>query len=160
MLTLGQKLKMPKTCKNHSTKTFELFCAKKRSKKQQTLEKSEDFENQPFCKGFSPWKGYSVCKRLTFGQKLEMSKTCQKITYWTIRMALCKKPLKKHQILKNWDVFENRPSCKGYSLCSKGYSLCKLLTLGQKRKMPKTCQKPFYRNIRIVLWKKRSKNSK
>ena len=49
--------------------------------------------------------------------------------------------------------FENRPSCKGYSPC-KGYSLCKMVSLGQKLKMRKTCEKPFYKNIRVVLCKK------
>ena len=29
-----------------------------------------------------------------------------------------------------------------------------MISLGQKIKMPKTCQKPFYENIRVVLCKK------
>ena len=28
--------------------------------------------------------------------------------------------------------------------------LCNTLRLGQKLKMPKTCEKPFYKNIRVV----------
>ena len=35
MVSLGQKLKMPKIWENHSTKLLELFCAKNRSKKHQ-----------------------------------------------------------------------------------------------------------------------------
>ena len=40
-----------------------------------------------------------------------------------------------------------------YSPC-KGYSLCKMVSLGQKLGMPKTCEKPFYKNIGVVLCKK------
>ena len=35
------------------------------------------------------------------------------------------------------------------------YSLCKMVSLGQKLKMPKTCEKPFYKNSTLVLCKKR-----
>ena len=41
----------------------------------------------------------------------------------------------------------NWPSCKGYCLC-------KMVTLGQKLKMPKSCKKPSYKIIRVVLCKK------
>ena len=43
--------------------------------------------------------------------------------------------------------FENRPSCKGYSLG-------KMLSLGQKFKMPKTYEKLFYKNVTVGLCKK------
>ena len=33
------------------------------------------------------------------------------------------------------------------------YSLCKMVSLGQTLKMPKTCEKPFYKNIKVVLCK-------
>ena len=29
-----------------------------------------------------------------------------------------------------------------------------MVGFGQKLKIPKTCEKPFYKNIRVVLWKK------
>ena len=35
------------------------------------------------------------------------------------------------------------------------YSLCKMVSLGQKLKMPKTCDKRLYKHFRLVLWKKR-----
>ena len=79
-----------------------------------------------------------------------MPKTCQKSFYKKIRVVLCSK---KHQTVEKWDNFEKRASCKGYSRC-KGYSLCKIVSLGQKLEMPKPCEKPFYKNIRVVLWKK------
>ena len=34
-------------------------------------------------------------------------------------------------------------------------SLCKMLSFGQKLKMPKTCDKRLYKHIRLVLCKKR-----
>ena len=42
-----------------------------------------------------------------------------------------------------------------------GYSLCKIVSLGQKLKMPKTCEKRFYKNIRIFFVEKTAqKNTK
>ena len=43
---------------------------------------------------------------------------------------------------------EKMPKCKGYSLC-------KMVSLGQKIKLPKTCEKHFYKHITDVLCKKR-----
>ena len=37
----------------------------------------------------------------------------------------------------------------------KGSSLCKMDSLGQKLKMPKTCDKRLYKHVRLVLLKKR-----
>ena len=52
----------------------------------------------------------------------------------TLELFCAKNHSKKHQIFDKWDHFENRPSCKGYSLC-------KMVSLGQKFKMLKTCKK-------------------
>ena len=54
---------------------------------------------------------------------------------------------RNNQILDKWDHFENRPSCKGYRLC-------KMVSLGQKFKWPETCEKRFYKHVRVVLCKK------
>ena len=62
-------------------------------------------------------------------------------------MLSAKNRSKKHQIFEQWDRFENRRSCKGYSTC-------KILTLGQKLKFQKICQNPFYQSFRVVLFKK------
>ena len=71
--------------------------------------------------------------------------------------AVQKNCSKKHQIFEKWDNFENGPFCKDYSPC-KGYSLCKMVSLGQKLKIPKTCEKTFFKIIRVIrcknpLWK-------
>ena len=83
-----------------------------------------------------------------------MPKTYEKLFYKNIRVVLCKNRSKKHQIFQKWDNLENWKSCKGYSLC-------KMVNLWQKLKKPNTCEKPFYRNIRVVLSKKTAgKNTK
>ena len=61
-------------------------------------------------------------------------------------MFCAKNRLRKHQIFDKWDDFENRPSCKGYSLG-------KMVSLGQKLKFRKTCEKRFFNHIRVVLCK-------
>ena len=48
------------------------------------------------------------------------------------------------------DNFENRPSCKGYSLC-------KMVSLGQKLKMPKTWEKKSCKIISLICAKNQSK---
>ena len=60
--------------------------------------------------------------------------------------------LKKHQIFEKWDNFKNRPPCKNYSLC-------KIVSLGQKLQMKKAFQKLFYKNIKVVLCKKTLENT-
>ena len=133
---------------------MELFSAKDDARKRQIFEKKDHFENRPFRKGYSPCKGYSLCKMVSLGQKLKMRKTCKKTFYKNTRVVLYKNGSKKHQIFQKWENFENRPFCKGYSPW-RGYSLCKMVSLGQKLKMPKTCEKPFYKNTRVVLCKRR-----
>ena len=65
----------------------------------------------------------------------------------TLELFCAKNRCKKHQIFEKWDHFENRPSCKGYRLC-------KMVSLRQKVKRPKTCEKRFYKHVRVVLCKK------
>ena len=94
MVSFGQNFKMQKHAKNHSTRTLDLFCAKNSLKKHQIFEKGENFENRPSCKGYSPCKG--LCKMVSFGQKLKMPKTCQKLFYKNIIVFLCKKTARKN----------------------------------------------------------------
>ena len=96
MVSLDQKLKMPKTCQNDSTRTLELFCAKNRSKKHKIFEKWDHFENRPSCKGYSPSKGYSLCKMVSLDQKLKMPETCEKRFHKNIRVVLCKETAAKN----------------------------------------------------------------
>ena len=65
----------------------------------------------------------------------------------TLELFCARNLWKKHHIFEKWDHFENGPSCKGYRLC-------KMVSFGQKFKWPKTCEKRFYKHVRVVLCKK------
>ena len=101
-------------------------------KKQFIFEKWEHFENDrkwPQCKGYSPWKILSL-GTLKNTLKLFYAKNCSK----------------KKLLFEKWEYFENEqkwPQCKGY------YSPCKILNLGQKIKVPKTCEKRFYKHLKL-----------
>ena len=91
------------------------------------------------------WKT-AIMQRLSplqnsLGQSLKFEKRCEKRIFNHITGFLCKKRLRKHQIFEKWDDFEKRPSCKGYSLW-------KIVSLGQKLKlkknMPKTILQSYY----------------
>ena len=72
----------------------------------------------------------------------------------TLGLFCAKNRCKKHQVFEKWDHLENRPFCKDYRLC-------KMVSLGQKFKRPKTCEKGFYKHVRVVLCKKTAwKNTK
>ena len=95
-------------------------------------------------------KGYSLCKMVSLGQIIKLPKTCEKRFYKHIRDVLGKKRLQKTPYIwkmgRIWKL-EKWPQCKGYSLC-------KMVSLGQKIKLPKTCEKLFYKHITNVLCKK------
>ena len=130
-----------KRAKKDSTSTLELFCAKNRLKKHQIFEKWDHFEVRPSC------KGYRLCKLVSLGQNSNGQKRAKKRFYKHVRGFCAKNRCKKHQIFEKWDHFENQPSCKGYRLC-------KMVSLAQKFKWPKTCEKRFYKHVRVVLCKK------
>ena len=98
-------------------------------------------------------KAIPIAKWSVWVKHLKCQKHAKTDSIRTLELFCAKSPLKKHQIFEKWDQFENRPCCKGYGPC-KDYSLCKMVSLGQKFKMPKTCEKRFYKNIRVVMRKK------
>ena len=84
---------------------------------------------------------------VSLGQKLKLRKPCEKPFYKQIRVFLYTKLVEKTPNIRECDDFENLLSCKGYSLC-------KMVSLGQKLKVPKPCEKPFYKTIRVILCKR------
>ena len=142
IVSLGQKLKFKKTCKNDSLITLELFCEKKKKKrlrKHQILEKWDDFENRPSC------KGYSLCKMVSLGQKFKLKKKhAKKDSLITLEFFCEKNRLRKHQIFEKWDDFENRPSCMGYSLC-------KIVSFSHKLKLKKKKKKKHAKNDSLII---------
>ena len=63
-----------------------------------------------------------------------------------VELFCAKNRSKKLQILEKWEHFQNRQWLKVYRPC-------KILNLGQKLKLQKTCQNPFYKSFRVVLCK-------
>ena len=70
-----------------------------------------------------------------FGSKTKIPKTCQDPLYKSFRVDLCKKPLEKTQNIREMRAFWKStiiPKAIAHAQ-SKGYSPCKILTLGQKK---------------------------
>ena len=148
MVIFSQKIKLPKTCKklfyNHIT---DVLC-KKRLQKARHIREMRRFwklEKRPLC------KGYPLCKMVILGQKIKFAKTCKKRFYEHITDVLCEKRLQKTLHIRKMRRFLKLEKCP---LC-KGYSLCKMVILGQKKKLLKTCEKRFYKHITDLLCKKR-----
>ena len=143
MVSLGQKIQRAKnSLKNDSTSTLELFCAKNRCKK-----KNKYWRNKTFLKIDHLAKAIDFAKWSVWVQNLKWPKTFEKRFYNHVRAVVFKNRWKKNQIFEKWDHFDNRPSCQGYRLC-------KMVSLGQKFKWPKTFEKRFYKQVRVVLCKK------
>ena len=136
MVILAQKIKLPKTCGKRFYKHITDVLCKKRLQKTLHIREMRRFwklEKWPLC------KGYSLCKMVILAQKIKLPKTCEKRFYKHIGDVLCKKRLQK-----TLHIREMRPFWKleKWPLC-KGYSLCKMVILRQKMKLPKTCEKTF-----------------
>ena len=92
-------------------------------------------------------KAIDFAKWLVWVKNSNGQKRAKKDSTSTLELFCGKNRCIKHQIFEKWDHFENRPSCKSYWLC-------KMVSLGQKVKWPKTCEKRFYKLVRVVLCKK------
>ena len=152
MVSLGQNLKFSKTSQKRLYNHIRVVLCKNGSKKHLIFEKWQLFENH---QNWPPYKRYSLCKLLSLSQKIKFSKTCQKRLYNHIRVVLWNKRLQKTSNIRKMATYQNRhnwPPCKGYSLC-------KMVSLGQKLKFSKTCQKRLYNHIRVVLCKKTARKN-
>ena len=103
--------------------------------------KWDHLENRP------SWKGYRLSKWSLWLKNSKGQKRAKNDSTTTLELFCAKDRWKKHQIFEKWDHFENRPSWKDYKLC-------KMVSLAQKIKWPKTCEKRFWKNVRVVLCKK------
>ena len=148
IVTLAQKLKMHKNMLKTFLQHIAVFYAKNGSKKQLILEKWEHFENG---QKWPPSKGYRLCKIVTLAQKLKMHKNMLKTFLQHIAVVLCKKRLEKTANIGKMRAFWKWPKMA----TSKGYRLCKIVTLAQKLKMHKNMLKTFLQHIAVVLCKKR-----
>ena len=101
---------------------------------------------------------YSLVKLISLGQKIKLPKTYQKRIYKYIIVILCKKkPLENtNSMQKTSNIREMRPFWILAKMASvqRLYSLVKIISLGQKIKLPKTYQKRIYMHIILILCKK------
>ena len=86
-------------------------------------------------------KGIADAKWSVLVKNLKCQKHAKKHSKRTLELFCAKNRPKKHQTFQKCENFENRPSCKNYTPC-------KMVSLRQKLKMPKACEKPFCKNIR------------
>ena len=87
---------------------------------------------------------------VSLGPKLKFTKTCEKCLYYHTRVVLRQKQLQKRANIRKMTVFRKWPNWP----LSKGFSPCKMVSLGPKLKFTKTCEKSLYYHTRIVLRKK------
>ena len=125
----GSKIKIPKNLSKTIVQIIDNCSVQKAARKN-----TKDWRNKTILKIGHHAKAIAHAKSFT-------------VVLWKTQLFCAKKRSKKHQILKKWDHFESRSPCKGYSPC-------KILTLGQKLKFQETCQNPFYKSFTIVLCKK------
>ena len=134
----GSKIEIAKThAKNVSTTHCSCSMQKTDRKKQLIFEKWDHFEN---CQNWPPSKGYSLCKTVTLAQKLKMQKNYAKNVSTTHCGCSMQKRVRQKQLkVEKWDHLENSQKWPP----SKGYSLCKIVTLSQTLKMHKNMLKTF-----------------
>ena len=142
MVSLGQKLKWPKTCKKRFYKHVRVVLCKKPLAKNIKYSRNETILEIGHLAKAIDFAKWSVWVKNSNGHEPAKNDSTT-----TLELFCAKNRWKKHQIFEKLDHFGNRPSCKGYRLC-------KMVSLGQKLKWPKTCAKRFYKHVRVVLCKK------
>ena len=149
MVILGQKINLPKTCQKRFYKHIMDLLCKKRPPKKISYSRNETILK--IGKMATMQKLYSLWKMVILGQEINLPKTFEKRFYKHITDLLCKKRLQKAPNIREIRRFWN---LQKWPLCKK-YSLCKMVILGQKIKLPKTCEKRLYKHITDVLCRKR-----
>ena len=148
MVSFPQKITLPKTCGKRLYKNITVVLCKTRMEETANIRKMRRFwklEKWPLC------KDYSLCKMVSFRQKVKFSKTCGKQPYKHIKVVLCKKRMKETANIPEMRQFwklEKWPLCKGYSLC-------KMVSFRQKIKLPERCGKGLYKHITVFPCKTR-----
>ena len=101
MGSLGQKLKMPKSCEKRFYEHFTVVC-KKLLGKTPNIRKMRAFENG---QKWPPRKGYSLCKMGSLGQKLNIPKGAKNDSTTTLQLWCAKKPLQKTPNVRKMRAF-------------------------------------------------------
>ena len=145
MVSLGQKLKMPKTSEKPFYKNIRFVLCKKPLQKTPNVREIRKFGKSAILQRLYPMQRLQALQNDQFGSKIENVKNMRRSILTELFSA--KNRSEKHPIIEKGDICENRPSCKGYTVC-------KMVRVGQKLKIPKTCEKPFNKNITLVLLQK------
>ena len=141
IVTLAQKLKMQKHMLKRFVQHIAVVLCKKRLKKRGNIPKMRPFLKLPKMATKQNWN-----KIVSLAQKLKMQKNMLKTFLQHIVVVLCKKNGSKNRLIfEKWDYFEN---CQKWPP-SKGYSVCKIVTLAQKLKMQKICLQRFYHTLQL-----------
>ena len=100
-------------------------------------------------------KAIAHAKYSIWVKKYNCLKYSENVSTNTFKLFYAKNGSKKHIIFEKWEHFEN---CQKWPQC-KGYRPCKMVSLRQKLKMPKRCEKRLYDHIRVVGCKKALKKT-
>ena len=91
-------MKMPKRCEKRLYKHIKVVLCKKRLEKKANIRKMRAFSK---LQEMATMQAFSPCKILSFGQKLNMPKRCEKRLCNHFKVALCKKRLEKTTYNRN-----------------------------------------------------------
>ena len=132
MVSLESKKKIAKNMRKTTVQGHYSFSMQNTARKNSYCSKNERFlkigQNGHYAKAIP------IAKWSVWGQKIKLPKTCETRLYKDITVVLCKKRLKKKQLIfKKWEDFKNWPNGR--------YSLCKMVSLGSKNKIAKNIQK-------------------
>ena len=144
MVSLGQKIKLPWTCKKRFHKNNTDVLCKKRLQK--TLNIREigrvwKLEKWPQC------KGYSLCKMVSLGQKIKLPWMRKKRFHKYNTDVLCKKRLQKTLNIRDIGRFrklEKWPQCKSYGLCKGSFWVKKLNCLERAKNLSTSTIQTFF----------------
>ena len=125
----------------------------KTAKKTANIGKMKAFWNLP--KMATMQRLYAHAKYSVWIKKQNCLKYARNVSTNHLKLFYGKNGSKKQVLLEKWEHFEG---CQKWPQC-KGYSPCKILSLGKNVKLPKTCEKRFYKHTEVVLcnktiWKK------
>ena len=149
MVISGQKLKMPKRCEKRFYEHIRVRVCKKPLQNAPNIRQMRAFWKWP------KHKGCRLCKMVISSQKLKMPKRCAKKIYEHIRVVLCKQPLQNTPNIREMTAFLKWPTFA--STQRQVFYLWKMVSLGQKLKMPKRCEKRCTSTLELLCGKNRSK---
>ena len=113
MVSFRKKIKLPKRFGKRLYKHIRVFLCKKRMEETANNGKMRRFwklKKWPLC------KGYSLCKMVSFRQKIKLPKTCGKRLYKHITVVLWKKRMEEtanNEEMRRFWKLEKWPLCKG-----------------------------------------------